>query len=130
MTVMRNSNRWDASNAKLRDGQVFYDKRRRGECAGEMTWIDYGLSPTASTVIAEWLPAGGRGDLADLLYLLSVEGKLAGFEVAERSTRWVRQTACGNWRHTLARAWATKRAEALRMYLGYLLSTRPTVRCT
>jgi NDP-sugar pyrophosphorylase family protein len=84
MTVMRNSNRWDTSNAVLRDGQVLYDKRRSGEYANEMTWIDYGLSGTTSAVIAERLPAGGRGDLADLLHVLSVEGKVAGFEVAER----------------------------------------------
>lgn len=84
MTVMRNSNRWDTSNATFRDGQVFYDKRGGGECANEMTWIDYGLSATTSAAIAEWLPAQGRGDLADLFHVLSMEGKVAGYEVAER----------------------------------------------
>ncbi len=84
MTVMHNSDRWDTSNAIFRDGRVIYDKRRRGEYAGEMTWIDYGLCATTASVIAAWLPPGGRGDLADLLHELSMEGEVAGFEAIER----------------------------------------------
>src|SRR6202171_1302790 len=54
LTVIRNSDRWDTSNAVLRDGRVFYEKRRLVERATEMTWIDYGLSATTSDAVAEW----------------------------------------------------------------------------
>jgi NDP-sugar pyrophosphorylase family protein len=42
------------------------------------------LSATASDVIADWLRPGQHGDLADLFHRLSIEGKLAGYEVSER----------------------------------------------
>jgi hypothetical protein len=35
-------------------------------------------------LIAERVPAGARGDLADLYHALSLEGLLAGLEVTER----------------------------------------------
>ncbi len=82
MTVLRNRGRWDSSNAILHDGEVVYEKGA-GERPG-MEWIDYGLSVTRSGVIEAWLPAGGRGDLAQLFQALSGRGELAGFEVADR----------------------------------------------
>src|SRR5207247_1603772 len=43
MTVMRNEDRWDASNAIYRSGRVeLYDKARPAERRAEMRWIDYG----------------------------------------------------------------------------------------
>lgn len=83
MTVLRNTGRWDRSNAVLHDGGVFYDKRAAA-AASDMEWIDYGLSVTRADVIDGWLPPGGRGDLADLFNMLSQRGDVAGFEVTER----------------------------------------------
>ncbi|HEX4579453.1 MAG TPA: sugar phosphate nucleotidyltransferase [Candidatus Dormibacteraeota bacterium] len=84
MTVMRNNNRWDSSNATFTDGRVFYDKRASAEARAAMEWIDYGLSATSSDVIAGWLRPGDHADLADLFHQLSVDGRLAGYEVADR----------------------------------------------
>jgi NDP-sugar pyrophosphorylase family protein len=88
MTVLRNAGRWDASNAILRDGRVFYDKRARvrdpGAACRPMEWIAYGLSATTSEMIADWLQPGARGDLADLFHRLSLDGKLASYEVTDR----------------------------------------------
>ncbi|MEO8898950.1 MAG: sugar phosphate nucleotidyltransferase [Candidatus Dormibacter sp.] len=84
MTVMRNNDRWDSSNAAFADGRVFYDKRAVGGARAALEWIDYGLSATSSDVIAGWLEPGQRADLADLFHQLSVDGRLAGYEVTER----------------------------------------------
>ncbi len=84
MTVMRNRNRWDSSNATFADGRVLYDKRAGGDEKAAMEWIDYGLSATSSDVIAGWLEPGQHGDLADLFHQLSVDGRLAGYEVTDR----------------------------------------------
>jgi NDP-sugar pyrophosphorylase family protein len=85
MTVFRNEDRWDASNAILRDGRVvLYDKSRPAERVEEMHWIDYGLSVLTSELLAGCVPAGEVADLADLLRGLSLDGELAGLEVSER----------------------------------------------
>ncbi len=84
MAVMHNAHRWDTSNATFGDGRVFYDKRAAGEARAALEWIDYGLSATSSDVIAEWLRPGQHADLADLFHQLSVDRKLAGYEVSER----------------------------------------------
>ena len=84
MTVLRNRGRWDASNARFQDGRVVYDKHRVLSPGQEMEWIDYGLSVLNRGLVAGWLPPGGRGDLADLMHQLSVEGKVGGYEETER----------------------------------------------
>jgi N-acetyl-alpha-D-muramate 1-phosphate uridylyltransferase len=85
MTVYRNENRWEPSNAVLDGGRVvLYDKRRRHPCNAECRWIDYGLSVLRAEVIEQRVPPGEVADLADLLHDLSLEGKLAGLEVEER----------------------------------------------
>jgi len=86
MTVFRNEDQWDRSNAIYQDGQVvLFDKDRPPDRADEMHWIDYGLSALSCEVIAERVPPdAGVTDLADLMRELSREGKLAGFEVSER----------------------------------------------
>jgi N-acetyl-alpha-D-muramate 1-phosphate uridylyltransferase len=86
MTVFRNEDQWDRSNAIYRDGLVvLFDKDRPPDSAAEMHWIDYGLSVLSREVIAERVPPDvGVTDLADLMRELSREGKLAGFEVSER----------------------------------------------
>ena len=79
MTVLRNAGRWDSSNAVYRDGRVvLYDKR--GGAA--MQYIDYGLSVMRRDLL-EGITAE-KFDLADLFHEISVQGRLAGFEVTER----------------------------------------------
>jgi NDP-sugar pyrophosphorylase family protein len=84
MTVHRNEDRWDRSNAVLEEGLVVrYDKRAD---AGDerMAWIDYGFSVLRRDVVDE-LPSGAVVDLADVYRELSARGgDLAGYEVAER----------------------------------------------
>ena len=84
MTVFRNRGRWERSNAVF-DGEsvVRYDKTL-AEPPPEMAWVDYGLSVLSSAVVLETVPAGGPSDLADALHRLSIQGRLAGFEVTER----------------------------------------------
>jgi NDP-sugar pyrophosphorylase family protein len=83
MTVLRNEDRWDRSNAVFRDGKVIeYDKRARTRDQ-RMRWIDYGFSVLRRGVV-ESIPSGVVRDLADVYRELSLRGDLAGFEVDTR----------------------------------------------
>jgi N-acetyl-alpha-D-muramate 1-phosphate uridylyltransferase len=85
MTVYRNENRWEPSNAVLDDGRVvLYDKRRRHARSAACRWIDYGLSVLRAELVEQRVPLAEVADLADLFHDLSLEGKLAGLEVEER----------------------------------------------
>jgi NDP-sugar pyrophosphorylase family protein len=85
MTVFRNEGRWDTSNVIFQGGRVvLYDKRRATRPAADFAYIDYGLMALERRVIEEAIPAGAKGDLAELFHSLSVRGQLAGFEAAER----------------------------------------------
>jgi NDP-sugar pyrophosphorylase family protein len=80
MTVLRNENRWDTSNAVYVDGRVVaYDKHAPRP---EMHWIDYGLGGLEQTAL-DLAPPGTR-NLSDLYHRLAGEGRLAGFEATER----------------------------------------------
>lgn len=84
MTVFRNHGQWDTSNVVYADGRVVaYDKERREPCA-DMVYIDYGFSVLARTVVEEHVPPAAVLDLAALFRALSRQGRLAGYEVAER----------------------------------------------
>jgi NDP-sugar pyrophosphorylase family protein len=79
MTVLRNNGRWDRSNADFDGARVTrYSKDEDG-----FRWIDYGLSVLTRGVAAE-IPAGETVDFANVLATLSIEGRLAGYEVRER----------------------------------------------
>jgi NDP-sugar pyrophosphorylase family protein len=83
MTVHRNEDRWDRSNAVFDDGLVvLYDKRQESRDP-RMTWIDFGFSVLRREVVSE-IPAGQVVDLADVYRQLSERGELAGHEVRER----------------------------------------------
>jgi NDP-sugar pyrophosphorylase family protein len=94
MTVFHNAGRWDSSNAIYAAGRVvLYDKRRQTRPAADFAFIDYGLLAMKRSVIAARVPApaavagGGpvaKRDLAEVLHGLSVDGQLAGMEIAER----------------------------------------------
>ncbi|HTW66273.1 MAG TPA: sugar phosphate nucleotidyltransferase [Bryobacteraceae bacterium] len=77
MTVLRNEGRWDRSNVRYESGRiVLYDKTG----APGMRFIDYGLSCFRRDVFDDSTPA----DLAVLFRELSLDGRLAGYEVHER----------------------------------------------
>lgn len=85
MTVMRNEDRWDASNAIYAGGRVvLYDKSRPPARRSQMLWIDFGLSVLTGEVVADRVPSDEPADLADLLRDLAQGGNLAGFEVSGR----------------------------------------------
>jgi NDP-sugar pyrophosphorylase family protein len=81
MTVLRNRNRWDRSNAVFRGGcLVCYDKRVQ---TPDMTHIDYGIALLHRTAL-DRIPPGQTYDLADLYHALVAEGKMDGYEVSQR----------------------------------------------
>jgi NDP-sugar pyrophosphorylase family protein len=74
MTVLRNDDRWDRSNADFRDGKVVrYEKGASG-----MSWIDYGLSVLTPEAL------GSERDLAEVFTRLAAAGQLAGYAATER----------------------------------------------
>jgi NDP-sugar pyrophosphorylase family protein len=82
MTVLRNDNRWGASNVDYRRGQVaLYDKQRP---TPSMRWIDYGLLVLTSIAVRQRIAPGEATDLADALHDLSRDGDLAGLPVTRR----------------------------------------------
>jgi N-acetyl-alpha-D-muramate 1-phosphate uridylyltransferase len=77
MTVLRNEGRWDRSNAIYQPGRVIlYDKSN----VPGMQFIDYGLSCLRRDLFDGPTPA----DLATLFREISLQGRLAGFEVHQR----------------------------------------------
>lgn len=85
MTVMRNRNLWDRSNAVYRDGLVVaYDKSRPDRWRDMMEWVDYGFSVLSRSAVADRVGTGQVADLSDLMRDLSSAGRLAGFEVTDR----------------------------------------------
>jgi len=83
MTVYRNDDRWDQSNAVLEDGVVtLYDKRPEARDS-RMAWIDYGFSVLRREVV-EAVPREAVVDLAEMYRSLTLGRDLAGFEVRER----------------------------------------------
>jgi MurNAc alpha-1-phosphate uridylyltransferase len=81
MTVLKNGNLWDRSNAYFRGGKIVeYNKRVPRP---DMAHIDYGLSVISARTLTEHAE-GEVFDLADVYHQLSLAGDLAGFEVRER----------------------------------------------
>jgi MurNAc alpha-1-phosphate uridylyltransferase len=82
MTVLRNEDRWDRSNAAVEGGLVTrYAKSGEEE---SLRWIDYGLSVLDASVVAERVSSGEEADLSELFAALSAERSLAAYEVEER----------------------------------------------
>jgi N-acetyl-alpha-D-muramate 1-phosphate uridylyltransferase len=81
MTVMRNENRWDRSNA-IFDGDAVLDyDKQSGRC--DLTHIDFGVSVLSRAVFEPF--ADQRCiDFADICRTLSRQRRLAGFEVSQR----------------------------------------------
>ncbi len=80
MTVLRNDDRWEPSNAVLQDGMIErYDKEHH---APDMQWIDYGLGGLAAGALAR--VEESENDLSELYKVLAEHGELMGFEASER----------------------------------------------
>ncbi len=81
MTVLRNGNRWDKSNAVFENGKlVRYDKRAQ---TPDMQHIDYGVALLRREVLGR-IPPDRPFDLAELYTALVDEGRMVGYEVAQR----------------------------------------------
>lgn len=81
MTVMRNNNCYDKSNASYYDGAItLYDKKAP---QADMDYIDYGVNGFRRELF-EVYPENERFDLSELQNKLSRTGMLAGCEVEHR----------------------------------------------
>ena len=81
MTVLRNEDRWDRSNVIFRNGRLMrYDKHNR---TTDMRHIDFGVQILRRQA-AQRLVVNRPSDLADLYRVLVSEGKMVGYEVANR----------------------------------------------
>ena len=81
MTVLKNQNQWDESNVLFVDGHL--QEYNKSAPRAEMTYIDYGLGVVSASVLKQ-RSVGNSFDLADVYQEMSLQGKLAGFEVHER----------------------------------------------
>jgi N-acetyl-alpha-D-muramate 1-phosphate uridylyltransferase len=81
MTVLQNHDRWDRSNVLFQQGRIVeYNKQSP---RSEMRYIDYGLGILSASLIVD-RPPDTPFDLAEVYRDLSVQGRLAGYEVFER----------------------------------------------
>jgi NDP-sugar pyrophosphorylase family protein len=81
MTVLRNGNRWDASNVLFRNGKLLrYDKKNR---TPDMDYIDYGVALLRHAA-AKRIPTDRPFDLAELYTSLVADGRMVGHEVTNR----------------------------------------------
>jgi N-acetyl-alpha-D-muramate 1-phosphate uridylyltransferase len=81
MAILRNDNRWDRSNVLFKDGRLIeYDKHSQ---RADLSHIDFGVSVFSREALAD-VPENGVSDLADICRELSLGGRLAGCEVAQR----------------------------------------------
>jgi N-acetyl-alpha-D-muramate 1-phosphate uridylyltransferase len=81
MTVIRNENRWDRSNA-IFDGDTVLDYDKQS-ARRDLTHIDFGVSVLSNAVFEPYAEQRCI-DLADICRTLSRQGRLAGFEVSQR----------------------------------------------
>ena len=84
MTVVRNDERWDKSNACFDGNRVTLYKKGLSQKPPEMRYIDYGLSALQRSVVTDQIPSSKLSDLADLFHRLSRDGRLAGYEIHQR----------------------------------------------
>ncbi len=85
MTVFRNQGHFDTGNVDYADGVVrLYQKAVRGTTPANLHYIDYGVSALRASVVTEMVAKGEKKDLADIYHLLSLDNRLAGWQVGER----------------------------------------------
>jgi MurNAc alpha-1-phosphate uridylyltransferase len=78
MTVIKNEERWDASNACFDGRKVTLYEKGLNPKPAKMTYIDYGLTALERSIVESEIPAG-RSDLAEVFHRLSTQGRLAGY---------------------------------------------------
>ncbi len=89
MTVLRNNEQWDKSNACFTGDHVtLYDKSTTLSKPDNMQFIDYGLSALSKELIQTEIPRQNhpneKSDLADLFHRMSISNQLLGYEVKQR----------------------------------------------
>ncbi len=86
LSVFRNEGAYDRSNVRFADGVVeLYDKQIDDPAAAGLHHIDYGLSALRRDVLLAEVPPGPEPhDLSTVQHRLSLQGRLAGFEVFRR----------------------------------------------
>jgi NDP-sugar pyrophosphorylase family protein len=77
MTVLRNTGRWDASNALVAEGRVL--RHDKAAPTPDMEWIDYGLGALRADALD--LPGD---DLSAVYRSLAEQGDLLAYEATER----------------------------------------------
>ena len=80
MTVLKNKERWDKSNAYFKDKCVKYNKKKPQK---NMDYIDYGLTIVRNSIFSDF-PSNEVFYLADVFENLSDKSLLAGFEIYDR----------------------------------------------
>jgi NDP-sugar pyrophosphorylase family protein len=81
ITVFKNNNQFDISNADFNNGLVAYNKINPDS---NFKYIDYGLSVLDRDIIQEYIPSETVYDLSTMFYELSKNNMLAGYEVYDR----------------------------------------------
>lgn len=84
MVVYNNQDKFDTSNAIIKNGLVYYDKFSKSHPNHNFSHIDYGLSALKKEIIEKYIPTNIKYDLATLFHNLSLELKLAGYETNNR----------------------------------------------
>lgn len=84
MTVFRNDDTWGPSNVVFGDGRVELHDKRPEARRPDMHYIDYGLSILTADPLETMVVDGGVADLSDVFRELSLQGRLAGYEVHQR----------------------------------------------
>jgi NDP-sugar pyrophosphorylase family protein len=84
MTVFRNENQWEVSNAVFDGRSVTRYEKLLATTPTDMVYVDYGFLVLQCSLIHEFVPAGDVVDLALVLSRLSMSGRLAGYEAPQR----------------------------------------------
>lgn len=84
MTVYRNDNVGEVSNAVFDGSLVTRYEKNCSQPPEDMVFVDYGLLVLSRSLIEDHVEPDVEADLSKLLETLSADGNLAGFEAIER----------------------------------------------
>ncbi len=84
MTVYRDSEGLEHPNAAFDGVMVTRYQKGLDRPPDEMQFVDYGISVWQRHIVESMVPRGATADLADLFFVLSGSGQLAGLEAPER----------------------------------------------
>ena len=100
MTIMRNNNKWDRSNVFFEGGKLI--EYNKSNINSNMKYIDYGLGVLSKQVFDSY-GSNQSFDLADVYQALSVQRKLAGYEVDQRFYEIGSQAGLRDFEHFLSK---------------------------